>query len=73
MNIRELDMIKVMKDNKIDDQRMLADRLDISLGAVNKSINELKKDGYITENYELTDQSLGLFKEVKSAIILAAG
>ena len=73
MNIRELDMIKVMKDNKIDDQRMLADRLDISLGAVNKSINELKKEGYITENYELTDQSLGLFKEVKSAIILAAG
>ena len=56
-------------------QRLIADTINCSLGIVNSSIVELKKKGYITNNYELTQEGLNVLEpyKVKNAIILAAG
>ncbi len=61
------------KEDKIS-QRKIAEYLDISAGTVNKTLSELIKAGYISEN-KLTDMGYDALKpyQVKRAVILAAG
>ena len=61
------------KEDKIS-QRKIAECLNISAGTVNKTLSELIKAGYISEN-KLTDMGYDALKpyQVKRAVILAAG
>ena len=56
-------------------QRALAEKLNFSLGLVNKSITGLRDNGFITENLSLTEKTTSFLENSKpqNAIILAAG
>lgn len=75
MNRRDKDVLMALSSCEYISQRELAESCSCSLGAVNRSIQNLLQDGFIDENMCLTDKSRALLKECapKRAILLAAG
>ena len=75
MNIYEENVMNEIIQSVSVNQRVLARKTGFSLGLVNRSINALKKEGYLTEQGGLTgkaERELRLNRP-GSAIILAAG
>ena len=56
-------------------QRLIAEELGLSLGTVNKLIQEAEENGWITSEYEVTEKGLKALEpyRVENAIIMAAG
>ena len=56
-------------------QRLIAEELGLSLGTVNKLIQEAEENGWITSEYEVTEKGLKTLEphRVENAIIMAAG
>lgn len=75
MNRPESDIISILIDEKYVNQRLLAEKSGHSLGIVSKSINSLKKNGYLDEFTQPTLKAVNEAKNnaPKNAIILAAG
>ena len=75
MNANESTVICRIKQFGFESQRAISENTGISLGNVNKILNELTDGGYLSANKTLTEKSEKLFEESKpkKAIILAAG
>lgn len=75
MNKRDGDVILALSSNKYRNQRELADACSCSLGAINGSLKNLSKEGFVNSKMKLTDKSKKLLSEnsPKRAILLAAG
>ncbi len=75
MNIQQSDILNSLILEPFINQRILAEVSGHSLGVVNRCLKELIKDGYVTENIQLTEKAILEFKtkKPKNAIILAAG
>ena len=75
MNIQEKDIVLTLLDHPFTNQRDLASQSGHSLGIVNRSLKNLKEEGYVTESYFLTEKSHKKLKMTApdSAVILAAG
>lgn len=75
MNIFDKEVLLSLKEKQFSSQRALAKQLDLSLGTINHSINSLKAQDYINDDYEILSKAEALFRKnkPKSAIILAAG
>lgn len=75
MNRQELDVLNVINDNIVINQREISELSGHSLGIVNRSIRHMVEEGYLTEDLYVTNKSKHLFDENKprNAVILAAG
>ena len=75
MNIYEENVMNEIIRSTSVNQRVLAEKTGLSLGIVNRSIQGLKKEGYLTEQGSLTDRTEQELRanRPKRAIILAAG
>ena len=75
MNRQEKDLLMVLSGSPFAGQRILSDESGYSLGTVNQAIKELKKDGYLNEQMQLTGKADQILADraPKNAIILAAG
>ena len=75
MNIQTLDILNLLFSTPYTTQRTLAKLSGLSVGAVNHSIKELSKNGFIDESCVPTQKSKNLIYTTspKSAVILAAG
>ena len=75
MNIRETEILRILLNEPFQNQRALAERATVSLGAVNKCLKALIQEGYLDEAYRPTEQAIRLeaLNAPKNAIILAAG
>ena len=75
MNRQEKDLLMTISKSSFTGQRILSEKSGYSLGTVNQAIKELKKDGYLNEQMQLTQKADGEFADraPKNAIILAAG
>lgn len=75
MNKRDYDILLSLAQSPAANQRELAGRCGISLGALNQSLKELRTAGYLTADLALTPNAQELMEERKprSAVILAAG
>ena len=75
MNKNKNDILLLLSQHKIKSQREISDILGLSLGLVNKLLNELIQEKYINSDYSLTDESKEILSanKPKNAIILAAG
>lgn len=75
LSYNEFTVLKLLKEEKIKNQREIADRLDMSVGTVNRYVRQLKEKGYIEDSYEVNeagDKALEPYR-AKRAIIMAAG
>ena len=75
MNIYEYDLMNYLLKEEYQNQRIIAETTNYSLGKVNETIQKLTRDGYLTEHFSLTDKAHKEIeaKKPKNAIILAAG
>lgn len=75
MNIQEYDLMNDLFQHIYTSQREISERTGYSLGKVNQSLAELKKEGYLTDKYTLTEKAMKEIEEKrpKNAVILAAG
>lgn len=75
MNIQEKDIMNSLKKEPYTNQRILSEMTGHSLGVVNRSIKNLIKDGYLSDDIKITEKGEENFKisSPKNAIILAAG
>lgn len=75
MNRQEQDLLLTLLNKPFICQRTLSEESGYSLGTVNQSIRELKKNGYLNEQMQLTEKAKQEIAErsPKNAIILAAG
>lgn len=75
MNNQESDVLRVLITEPYVNQRILAESCGHSLGVVNRCLKNLKKEGYLDEQFRPTGlaKSECLQKAPKNAIILAAG
>lgn len=75
MNIREMELVNVIRQKHYSNQRDLANYSGHSLGKVNSSIRDLIKEGYLDKEMQITDKTEKLFaeKSPRQAVILAAG
>lgn len=75
MNKLEFDTLRLLRDLTPSNQRQMSSRLQVSLGLINKIIQNLKLQHLITDEYKLTSAGISLLDESKprNAIILAAG
>lgn len=75
VNKRDEDVILALSSHKYSNQRELANICNCSLGAINKSIQNLLSEGLVDENMRLTDKCKKLLSQnsPKRAILLAAG
>ena len=75
MNKQEFEVLRYMLQHEALTQREWADKLDISLGKVNKIINGLKDKAYLDDKGNITDEGRDALKpyRVDNAIIMAAG
>ena len=75
MNKRDKDILLVLSTHAYTGQRNLADVYGCSLGAVNVSISNLLKEGYLDKSMQLTAKSKKLLRSSapKHAVLLAAG
>lgn len=74
MNKTNLDIINYLYNNDYTNQADISNKLQYSVGMINKSLKELEDNNYL-ENDKLTPKSEDLYNKnkVKNAIILAAG
>lgn len=75
MNLHESMILRTLRKNPFVSQRVLAEACGLSVGAVNKAVNQLIAGGYLDEGCRLTP---GALEEItrnapRNAIILAAG
>ena len=75
MNIQEFDLLYLLFKEPYINQRILSETTGYSLGKVNKSLKELKDQGFLNEEFTITKKTLREFevKKPNNAIILAAG
>ena len=75
MNKYESDILKILHSKRYENQRILSEVSGHSLGIVNRSINSLEDQGYLTQDFCLTEKAHTAFAHNKPqrAIILAAG
>ncbi len=75
MNRQEMDILVRLKEKPYINQRILSEECRYSLGVINRSIKNLKKEGYLNQELELTEKARQELKEKAphNAIILAAG
>ena len=75
MNIQECDIMKMLLETTVTNQRALAERSGHSLGVVNRSLKVLAGEGYLDGAMRLTPKAEELRGNTKPrrAIILAAG
>ena len=75
LNKTEFDLLKQLTSHTYNNQREICKDTDLSLGTVNKYINAFQDQGFIDEDYRVTEKGLELLKpyRVKRAIIMAAG
>ena len=75
MNKQESDVLKTIIEKHCPNQRVIAKASGHSLGVVNKSIESLTENGYLSENLKPTNKAREEYDEKapKNAIILAAG
>lgn len=75
MNINDKDVLLFLKENHSLPQRVLAKKLNLSLGTINNSLSKLKKEEYIDNDFSLLPKAFELLKlnKPRNAIILAAG
>lgn len=75
MNNILYDVLNYIKEYENVTQRQIALKLGHSLGIVNKTLFQLKEDGFLDDDLKITNKSINFFrKKVKpNAIILAAG
>ena len=75
MNIQECDLLNALSAKPCVNQRVLSETIGCSVGSINKAINSLKDEGYISFEGELTPKAKSLIKiySPQNAIILAAG
>lgn len=74
MDYMKIDTLALLKEGKLT-YFEIAKKLRIGITAINKQVKELKKEGMITQNIEITTKGLEELKnkKVENAIILAAG
>lgn len=75
MNIHEYDVMNCIIKEGYTNQRIIAEITNYSLGKVNQAIGKLIEEGYLNEEFFLTDKAHSEInvKKPKNAIILAAG
>ena len=75
MNIFSSDLLLTLSETPFHSQRELAGRSGFSLGLVNRSLQELKGEGLLDDDFSLTDQARTLLaaSRPRQAVILAAG
>lgn len=75
MNIFSSDLLLLLSAAPFRSQRELAERSGLSLGLVNRSLQELKSEGLLDDAFSLTDQALSILElsRPRKAVILAAG
>ena len=75
MNNIKFDILKNLRLNNKLNQKELSEKIGISVGLVNKNLNELKLENYIDKDNKLYEKSENVLNscKVKNAIILAAG
>ena len=75
MNYNEMNILLFLANNKFINQRDLVEKTGYSLGFINKTLNKLLEDGFLDEDFNISNKSEGLLEErkPKRAIILAAG
>lgn len=75
MNRQESDIMNILAEKLFESQRNLSEACGYSLGAVNKSLKNLMKEGYLNAAQQLTDKALQEFRDKapRNAVILAAG
>ncbi len=75
MNILKCRILNALAETPYTNQRNLASACDCSLGIVNRSLRDLVRDGYLTDDMALTQKAQEEFEEKapRNAIILAAG
>lgn len=76
MNIKQFEVLRLLAENQGSyTQRVLAEKLEMSLGSINSLIGELQEANFVDDNYQITTggwDALSPYK-VKNAIVLAAG
>ena len=75
MNKTNLDLLKLIKQQDIQNQRELAELSGYSLGLVNRELKRLRELELVDAKFNLTSKAKALFKKnkPKNAVILAAG
>ena len=75
MNKQELDILNALFSAAYENQRLLAERVGYSLGAVNRSVRVLTEQGYLSKSGQPTElaYAFALQHAPQRAIILAAG
>ena len=75
MNFQEADILQALRKKPYSTQYTLAEETGHSIGVVNRSIKQLKLDGYINDRMQLTRLAHDTFEKFapRNAIILAAG
>ena len=71
MNNNEYEILQLIKNQRIENQRTLAKMSNFSLGKVNRLINKLIIEGFLTSDLSITSTGKRLFEEhkVNNAII----
>lgn len=69
------DVLLQLKNYGFENQRLLAEQCDYSLGGINKALTQLKAEEYISCDYLLTKKGIKKIEDnsPKNAVILAAG
>ena len=75
MNRQKLDVLNAIYNLKTYNQREIAQLSGHSLGIVNRSIKQLLEEGYLKEDFSITEKGTHIFREAKpkNSVILAAG
>ena len=75
MNSHEAEIMKILYQEPFINQRALAESMGCSIGAVNKSLKQLSKEGYLDGDMQLTAKARQEIRDraPRNAIILAAG
>lgn len=75
LNKQECDILSTIYKSSDTNQRLISKKCGHSLGIVNKAINSLIENKFLTNDIQLTDQAKQLIQDnkPKQAIILAAG
>ena len=75
MNIQERDIIKILLEAPLSNQRALSEQSGHSLGVVNRSLRSLVEEGYLDDTMKLTEKAEELRNSTRPrrAVILAAG
>ncbi len=75
MNKCKLDILNYLASSPYENQRILAEQTDYSIGAVNSALKALREEGLLSADHRITEKAEKLFQKnsPKNAVILAAG